>query len=92
MLLVDDRLVKSEESDVILECGRVVRLVDGLAPDLVVLVWQLLALVSHIPLTKADLRIMQLSFGSLGSILCFYLHGRDGSGVDAMRSCYHPLL
>ena len=58
VLLVDDRLVKSEESDVILECGRVVRLVDGLAPDLVVLVGKLLALVSHIPLTKANLRLI----------------------------------
>ena len=57
VLLVDDRLVKSEESDVILECGRVVRLVDGLAPDLMVLVGKLLALVSHIPLTKANLRL-----------------------------------
>ena len=59
VLLVDHWLVKSEESDVILECGRVVRLVDGLAPDLVVLVWQLLALVSHIPLTKANLRFIE---------------------------------
>ena len=59
VLLVDHWLVKSEESDVILECGRVVRLVDGLAPDLVVLVGQLLALVSHIPLTKANLTFIE---------------------------------
>ena len=56
MLLVDHWLVKSQQSDVILEGGRVVGLVHGLAADLVVLVGKLLALVPHIPLTQANLK------------------------------------
>ena len=59
VLLVDNWLVKSQQSDVILEGGGVVRLVDGLAPDLVVLVRQPLALVAHIPLTQANLKFRQ---------------------------------
>ena len=60
VLFVDNWLVKSQEGDVILECGRVVRLVDCLAPDLVVLVRQPLALVSHVPLTKANLNFQEI--------------------------------
>ena len=56
VLLVDNWFVKSQQSDVILEGGGVVRLVDRLAPDLVVLVGKLLALVPHIPLTQANLK------------------------------------
>ena len=56
VLLVDHWLVKSQQSDVILEGGRVVGLVHGLAADLVVLVGKLLALVPHIPLTQANLK------------------------------------
>ena len=59
VLLVDNWLVKSQQSDVILEGGGVVRLVDRLAPDLVVLVRQPLALVAHIPLTQANLKFRQ---------------------------------
>ena len=59
VLLVDNWFVKSQQSDVILEGGGVVRLVDRLAPDLVVLVRQPLALVSHVPLTQANLKFRQ---------------------------------
>ena len=56
VLLVDNWFVKSQQSDVILEGGGVVRLVDRLAPDLVVLVRQPLTLVPDVPLTKTNLK------------------------------------
>ena len=74
MRLVDHRLVKSQQGDVILECDgverlvflfafhrhleccRVVLLVNSLALNLVVLVGQPLALVSHVPLSQTDLK------------------------------------
>ena len=62
VLFVDNWLVKSQQSDVILERGRVVRFMDRLASDLVVLVWQPLALVSDVPLTKANLKFQRWSF------------------------------
>ena len=59
VLLVDNWFVKSQQSDVILEGGGVVRLVDCLASDLVVLVRQPLALVAHVPFTEANLKFRQ---------------------------------